>query len=103
MYTVIWSTSLPGTGWVTYTYEGEEYVVKDLQNSAVRTTDMIHSVRVPKAHLDHNTYTYSSQHIGTRRAYVAGRQGPHRHLGAGGIPGVRRAGADPRAGAFGHP
>ena len=71
MYTVIWSTSLPGTGYVTYTYEGEEYVVKDLQNSAVRTTDMIHSVRIPKEHLDHNTYTYSSQQIGTRRAYVA--------------------------------
>ena len=29
MYTVIWSTSLPGTGYVTYTYEGKEYVVKD--------------------------------------------------------------------------
>ena len=71
MYTVIWSTSLPGTGWVTYTYEGTEYVVKDLQNSAVRTTDTVHSVRVPKAHLYHNTYTYSSQQIGTRRAYVA--------------------------------
>ena len=71
MYTVIWSTSLPGTGWVTYTYEGTEYTVKDLQNSAVRTEDTVHSVRVPKAHLDHNTYTYSSQQIGTRRAYVA--------------------------------
>lgn len=71
MYTVIWSTSLPGTGWVTYTYDGAEYVVKDLQNSAVRTEDTVHSVRVPKAHLDHNTYTYSSQQIGTRRAYVA--------------------------------
>ena len=71
MYTVIWSTTLPGTGQVNYTYDGEEYVVKDLQNSAVRTTDTIHSVRIPKAHLDNNTYTYSSQHIGTRRAYVA--------------------------------
>jgi predicted phosphodiesterase len=71
MYTVIWSTSLPGTGYVTYTYEGEEYIVKDLQNSAVRTEDTVHSVRIPKAHLDHNTYTYASQQIGTRRAYVA--------------------------------
>ncbi|MBR5409066.1 MAG: metallophosphoesterase [Clostridia bacterium] len=71
MYTIIWSTSLPGTGWVNYTYEGTEYEVRDLQNSAVRTTDTVHSVRVPKAHLDHNAYTYSSQQIGTRRAYVA--------------------------------
>ena len=71
MYTVIWSTTLPGTGQVSYNYGGVEYVVKDLKNSAVRTTDTIHSVRVPKEHLDNNTYTYSSQHIGTRRAYVA--------------------------------
>ena len=71
MYTVIWSTSLVGTGYVTYTYEGEEYIVKDLQNSAVRTTDTVHSVRIPKEHLDNNTYTYASQQIGTRRAYVA--------------------------------
>ena len=71
MYTVIWSTSLPGTGYVTYTYQGKEYVVTDRQNSAIRTTDTVHSVRIPKAHLDHNTYTYSSQQIGTRRAYVA--------------------------------
>ena len=71
MYTVIWSTTLPGTGWINYTYDGVEYEVKDLQNSAVRTEDTVHSVRVPKAHLDHNTYTYSSQQIGTRRAYVA--------------------------------
>ena len=71
MYTVIWSTSLPGTGYVTYNFNGKEYVVKDRQNSAIRTTDTVHSVRVPKAHLDGNTYTYSSQQIGTRRAYVA--------------------------------
>ena len=71
MYTVIWSTSLPGTGYVTYSFNGKEYVVTDRQNSAVRTTDTVHSVRIPKEHLDNNTYTYSSQQIGTRRAYVA--------------------------------
>ncbi len=71
MYTVIWSTSLPGTGYVTYNYEGEEYTVKDEKNAALRTEDTVHSVRIPKEHLDHNTYTYHSQHIATRRAYVA--------------------------------
>lgn len=71
MYTVIWSTTLPGTGYVTYSYEGEEYTVKDLQNAALRTEDSIHSVRIPKKHLDNNTYTCHSQQIGTRRAYVA--------------------------------
>lgn len=71
MYTVIWSTSLPGTGYVTYNYEDREYTVLDESNAAIRTTDTVHSVRIPKEHLDNNTYTYHSQHIGTRRAYVA--------------------------------
>ena len=71
MYTVIWSTSLPGTGYVTYEYEGEEYTVTDSKNAAYRTEDSVHSVRIPKEHLDHNTYTYHSQYIGTKRAYVA--------------------------------
>ena len=71
MYTVIWSTTLPGTGYVTYTFEGEEYKVWDEENAAIRSEDSIHSVRVPKEHLDNNTYEYHSQQIGTRRAYVA--------------------------------
>lgn len=71
MYTVIWSTTLPGTGYVTYTYEGKEYTVKDEKNAALRTEDSVHSVRIPKKHLDGNTYTYHSQHIATKRAYVS--------------------------------
>lgn len=71
MYTVMWSTTLPGTGYITYEYEGTEYKVQDEVNAAVRTTDTFHSVRIPKKHLDNNTYTYHSQQIGTKRAYVA--------------------------------
>ena len=71
MYTVIWSTTLPGTGYVTYTYDGEDYTLFDEENAAIRSEDTIHSVRIPKAHLDNNTYTYHSQYVGTRRAYVA--------------------------------
>lgn len=71
MYTVIWSTTRPGTGYVTYTFENEEYTVYDVKNAAIRTTDTVHSVRVPKEHLDNNTYSYHSQQIGTKRAYVA--------------------------------
>ncbi len=71
MYTVMWSTSLPGTGYVTYEYEGRKYTVQDVVNAAVRTTDTVHSVRIPKAHLDNNTYSYHSQQISTKRAYVA--------------------------------
>ena len=47
MYTVIWSTSLPGTGCVTYEYEGEEYKVWDEQYAIIRSTDSVHSVRIP--------------------------------------------------------
>ena len=71
MYTVIWSTNLPATGYVTYTYGGQEYTAKDERNGAVRSTDTIHSVRVPKEHLDGNSYTYHSQQIGTKQAYMA--------------------------------
>ena len=71
MYTVIWSTTLPGTGYVTYTFEGEEYKVWDEKNAAIRSEDSVHSVRIPKEHLDNNSYTYHSQQIGARRAYVA--------------------------------
>lgn len=71
MYTVMWSTTRPGTGYVTYTFEGTEYVVNDSQNGSIRSTEKIHSVRIPKEHLDHNTYTYHSQQVGVKRAYTA--------------------------------
>lgn len=71
MYTVIWSTTFPGTGWVTYSYGGEDYTVTDREVAAIRTTDKVHSVRIPKEHLDNNTYTCHSQQVGTKRAYVA--------------------------------
>lgn len=71
MYTVMWSTTLPGTGYITYEYNGEERTLYDEENAAIRTKDTIHSVRVPKKELDNNTYTCHSQQIGTKRAYVA--------------------------------
>lgn len=71
MYTVMWTTTRPASGYVTYTYEGTEYTVYDQVGGNIRSTDTIHSVRVPKEHLDNNEYTYHSQYVGTKQAYTA--------------------------------
>ena len=71
MYTVMWTTTRPGSGYVTYTFGGKDYTVYDAVGGNIRSTDTIHSVRVPKAHIDNNTYTYHSQYVGTKQAYTA--------------------------------
>lgn len=71
MYTVIWSTTRPGTGFVTYTYEGTDYTVYDEVGGNILTLDTIHAVRVPKKHIDNNEYVYHSQFVRTKLAYDA--------------------------------
>lgn len=71
MYTVMWTTTKCGTGKVTYTYNGTEYTATDHVGGNIRFNDKIHSVRVPKKHLDNNTYTVSSQLIPFKGAYSA--------------------------------
>lgn len=71
MYTVMWTTTNPGSGYITYTYDGEEYTVYDQVGGVVRSLDTIHAVRVPKKHLDNNTYIYHSQHVKAKQAYTA--------------------------------
>lgn len=71
MYTVIWTTNKRGSGSVSYTYEGKEYVANDQIGGNIRCLDTIHSVRVPKEHLDNNTYTVSSQYVPYKGGYQA--------------------------------
>ena len=71
MYTVMWTTTRPGSGYVTYTYDGKDYTVNDQENGCIRSLDTVHSVRVPKAHLDHNTYAVHSQYVATKQGYDA--------------------------------
>ena len=71
MYTVIWTTTRPGTGYVTYTYGDREYTVYDQDGGNIRTLDTIHAVRVPKAHIDNNEFVYHSQFIRAKLAYDA--------------------------------
>lgn len=71
MYTVMWTTTKCGSGKVMYTYNGTEYTVTDHTGGNVRSNDTVHSVRVPKKHLDNNTYTVSSQFVAYKGAYSA--------------------------------
>lgn len=71
MYTVIWTTDKPGSGYITYTYNGTEYTANDQVGGNIRSLDTIHAVRVPKAHLDGNTYVYHSERVIKKEAYSA--------------------------------
>lgn len=71
MYTVMWSTTRPGTGYVTYNYEGTDYTVYDAVGGNICTLDTVHAVRVPKKHLDNNDYTYHSQLVNKKLDYSA--------------------------------
>ncbi len=71
MYTVMWTTTKRGSGKVTYTYDGIEYTATDHTGGNIRCNDTVHSVRVPKKHLDNNTYTVSSQFVAYKGAYDA--------------------------------
>lgn len=71
MYTVMWTTTKKGSGYITYSYQGKEYTVTDHVGGDIRTDDTIHSVRVPKEHLDHNTYIYHSESVPFKFGYLA--------------------------------
>lgn len=58
-YSIVFSTSDEGTGYVEYTYEGTDYKVYD-QTGGRLNRGRIHSVTVPYEHLKNNTYTVSS-------------------------------------------
>ena len=62
-YSVVFSTSDTGTAYVTYTYEGEEYVVYDQKDGGLVFDTRIHSVNIPYEHLKNNTYTVGSTQV----------------------------------------
>ncbi len=71
MYTVMWETNLKANGYVTYTYNSKQYTVYDQVCGNIRTHETIHSVRIPKEHLDNNTYRFHSQFVGMKYGYDA--------------------------------
>lgn len=70
-YSVVWVTSGKGSGYVKYTYNGEEKTVWDASGGLIRTDDTIHSVQVPKSELQGNTYKVGSQQVGFKFGYNA--------------------------------
>lgn len=72
-YAVVWATSLKGSGYVKYTYEGEEKLVWDAQGGTIATDDTVHMVRVPKNELKNNTYSVGSQYVMLKMGYHAFR------------------------------
>ena len=70
-YIVVWATNLSGTGKVRYTYEGKEYVKNDTGLGVLRSGEYLHRVRVPKAHLDGNSYEVITQNVPYHGPYTA--------------------------------
>lgn len=71
-YAVVWATSAKGSGYVKYTYEGEEKVLWDEVAGNIKSDDTIHSVIVPKKELQGNDYVVGSQYVGYKFGYNAG-------------------------------
>lgn len=70
-YSVVWVTSGKGSGYVKYTYNGEEKTVWDTSGGLIKSDDTIHSVQIPKAELQGNTYKVGSQRVGFKFGYSA--------------------------------
>ncbi len=62
-YCVMWETAKKGTGYVKYTYEGEEKIIWDEELGVIRTDDVIHRVFVPKDELRGNDYIVGSRYV----------------------------------------
>lgn len=87
-YAVVWVTSTKGSGYVKYTYGGEEKILWDAVTGIVRTDDTVHSVLVPKNELQGNKYKVGSQYVGFKYGYEAafGKTVESEEYSFGGIP-----------------
>lgn len=68
-YSVVFTTDTPGTGVVTYSYNGQDYTVYDTDNGRLRGDSIIHSVPVPYEHLDGNSYCIGSAPVADNLSY----------------------------------
>ena len=62
-YSVVFATSAPGTGYIEYEYEGEEYCVYDSTQGKIRGDSTVHHIRVPYEHLNGNDYRVGSMRV----------------------------------------
>lgn len=68
-YSVVFSTSDFGTGYVEYTYNGKDYKVYDNTAGRLNTDSKIHSVNIPYEHLNNNTYNVGSVRVIEQYSY----------------------------------
>ncbi len=62
-YSIVFSTSDYGTGYVEYSLDGRDYKVFDQTGGRLNTERKIHSVKIPYEHLKDNTYTVGSTRV----------------------------------------
>ncbi len=68
-YSVVFSTSDFGTGFVEYTYGGKDYKIYDENGGRLKSRSKIHSINVPFEHLENNTYKIGSQRVIEQYSY----------------------------------
>lgn len=73
-YSVVFATNAKGTGYVEYTYEGEDYKLYDEAAGRIKGSSKIHTVKVPKEHLTNNSYKIGSARVIEELSY-GGRSG----------------------------
>lgn len=62
-YSVVFATNKTGTGYVEYTYNGEPVKLYDEADGRIKGDSTIHTVRVPKAELNGNSYRVGSVRV----------------------------------------
>lgn len=72
-YSVVFATNDTGTGFAEYTYQDKLYKIYDESAGRLKNST-IHTVKIPKMHLDGNTYRVGSTRILEERSY-GGRSG----------------------------
>ncbi len=68
-YSVVFSTSDFGTGYVEYTYNGKSYKVYDENSGRLNSDSLIHSINVPYEHLNNNSYRIGSVRVIEQYSY----------------------------------
>lgn len=69
-YNIVWENDTIGIGYVTYEVDGKKYTVYDEECGVVRSDDKMHTVRVPKEHLDKaGSYTVNAAGVVSRDGY----------------------------------
>lgn len=73
-YAIVFATNDKGTGYVQYEYEGESYTVYDQNGGRKNGDSKIHTITVPKEHLNSNRYRVGSKRVIDELSY-GGRSG----------------------------